>query len=48
MLDILKNIGSDEVCFKLDRPDNAGIIEPAEQAEGETYYTLLMPLKLSD
>ena len=48
LLDVLKNIGSEEVRFKLDRPDTAGIVEPAEQAEGEEYFTLLMPLKLSD
>jgi len=48
LLDVLKNISSDEVLFKLDRPDNAGIIEPLKQAEKEHYFTLLMPLKLSD
>ena len=48
LLDILKHVGSDEVRFELDRPDNAGIIEPGEQSEGERYFSLLMPLKLSD
>jgi DNA polymerase-3 subunit beta len=48
LLDVLKNMGCDEVRFKLDRPDNAGIIEPGEQEKGEEYFSLLMPLKLSD
>lgn len=48
LLDVLKHIDSEEVRFRLDRPDGAGIIEPAEQAEGEEYFSLLMPLKLSD
>ena len=48
LLDVLKHLGSEEVRFRLDRPDNAGIIEPGEQDEGEHYFSLLMPLKLSD
>lgn len=48
LLDVLKHLGSDEVRFRLDRPDNAGIIEPGQQSEGEHYFSLLMPLKLSD
>jgi DNA polymerase III subunit beta len=48
LLDALKNIGSERVRFRLDRPDNAGILEPADGGEGEEYFCLLMPLKLSD
>ncbi len=48
LLDVLKHLGSEEVRFRLDRPDNAGIIEPGEQSAGEHYFSLLMPLKLSD
>jgi DNA polymerase-3 subunit beta len=48
LLDILKHLGSEEVRFRLDRPDNAGIIEPGRQDDGERYFSLLMPLKLSD
>jgi DNA polymerase-3 subunit beta len=48
LMDILKHIDSETVRFKLDRPDNAGVIEPLEQEEGEEYFSLLMPLKLSD
>ncbi|MCP4550092.1 MAG: DNA polymerase III subunit beta [bacterium] len=48
LLDVLKNMDCEEINFKLDRPDNAGIIEPAELEDGEEYFSLLMPLKLSD
>ncbi|MBN2170847.1 MAG: DNA polymerase III subunit beta [Candidatus Krumholzibacteriota bacterium] len=48
LLDVLKNMDSDQVRFRLDRPDNAGIIEPVEERAGERYFCLLMPLKLSD
>ncbi len=48
LLDALKNIGSERVRFRLDRPDNAGILEPAMPEEGEEYFCLLMPLKLSE
>ncbi len=48
LLDALKHMNCEEVCFKLDRPDNAGIIEPVQQDESEEYFSLLMPLKLSD
>ena len=43
-----KRIDAEAVRFKLDKPDTAGIIEPIEQEEGEEYFSLLMPLKLSD
>ena len=48
LLDVLKNMNVEEIVLKLDRPDNAGIIEPIEQESGEQYFALLMPLKLSD
>lgn len=48
LLDALKNMGSERVRFCLDRPDNAGILEPVDGDEDEEYYCLLMPLKLSE
>ncbi len=48
LLDALKHMNCEEVRFKLDRPDNASIVEPADQADGEEYFSLLMPLKLSE
>ena len=48
LLDILKTMDSDDVHFKLDRNDNAGVLIPAN-AEGDLTHTcLLMPLRLSD
>lgn len=48
LLDALKNMGSPEVRFLLDRSDNAGILEPVEDQDEEKYFCLLMPLKLSE
>ena len=48
LLDALKNMGSERVRFKLDRPDNAGILEPVDGDADEEYFCLLMPLKLSE
>lgn len=48
LLDALKNMRSERVRFRLDRPDNAGILEPADGDEAEEYFCLLMPLKLSE
>jgi len=48
LLDILKTMDSDDVQFKLDRNDNAGVLVPAA-SEGDLKHTcLLMPLRLSD
>ena len=48
LLDILRTIDSDDVVFRLDRNDNAGIIVPAGESEGMTHECLLMPLRLND
>lgn len=48
LLDILRRIESDEVVFELDSAVTAGIIRPVDQAEGEDYLCLLMPLRLSE
>tara|TARA_Y100000588_G_C14273920_1_gene933508 strand:- start:327 stop:1517 length:1191 start_codon:yes stop_codon:yes gene_type:complete len=48
LLDILRRIESDEVVFELDCAVTAGIIRPVDQAEGEDYLCLLMPLRLSE
>ena len=45
--DILKTINSDDVIFKLDRPDNAGIIEPAAPEENVEQLCIVMPLRIS-
>ena len=46
--DVLRRIESDDVVFELDSAVTAGIIRPVDQAEGEDYLCLLMPLRLND
>jgi DNA polymerase-3 subunit beta len=46
--DILKSTGPEDVEFSIDRPDNATIIRPVKGQEGEEFFCLLMPLRLSD
>lgn len=48
LLDILKTMDSDDVHFKLDRNDNAGVLIPASTEGDLTHTCLLMPLRLSD
>jgi DNA polymerase III subunit beta len=47
LLDVLKHIDSGEVCFMLGTPVGAAIVSAAEEAEGEEYTCLLMPLRLT-
>lgn len=46
--ELLSNIEGDEVIIQLADPSRAGIIVPAEQAEGEEVLMLLMPMMLSE
>jgi DNA polymerase-3 subunit beta len=46
--DVLRRIDSDDVVFELDSAVTAGIIRPVDQAEGEDYLCLLMPLRLNE
>jgi DNA polymerase-3 subunit beta len=48
LLDILKCMGSDDVEFALDRPDNASVMRPSKSEDGEEFFCLLMPLRLSE
>jgi DNA polymerase-3 subunit beta len=48
LLDILKSTESADVEFSIDRPDNATVIRPVKAQEGEDFFCLLMPLRLSD
>lgn len=48
LLDILKSTDSQDVELALDRPDNATVIRPVQPQEGEEFFCLLMPLRLSD
>ena len=48
LIDILNNIPSQEIIFQLADPSRAGVIVPAEQAQGENLLMLLMPMVLND
>jgi len=48
LLDILKATGTSDVQFALDRPENAAVVSPVPEPEGEEFFCLLMPLRLSD
>lgn len=48
LLDILRTIESDDVVFKLDRNDNAGVVLPVVEKGDIKHQCLLMPLRLSD
>lgn len=48
LIDILGNIGADEVVLELADPSRAGVIVPAEQEENEDLLMLLMPMMLND
>ena len=47
VMDVLKTIDADEISFKLDRADNAGLIEPVSEAGELKHICILMPLRIS-
>jgi DNA polymerase-3 subunit beta len=47
VMDVLKTIDADEISFKLDRSDNAGLIEPVAEAGELKHICILMPLRIS-
>jgi DNA polymerase-3 subunit beta len=48
VLDILKQIDSDEIIFELGTSVSAGMIYSSEKKEAEDYLYLLMPLRLAE
>jgi len=48
LIDILNSIDSQDVVLQLADPARAGVIVPADQAEGEDLLMLLMPMMLND
>jgi len=48
LLDILRNIDTDEVVFKFGSSTNAALAFPSEQSENENILMLVMPIKLRD
>ncbi|EJW99042.1 DNA polymerase III subunit beta [gut metagenome] len=48
LIEILGNIGSDDVVLELADASRAGLIIPSENNEGEDLLMLLMPMMLND
>lgn len=48
LLEVLNNIDSEEVLFKLAGPSRAGLILPVEQKETEAVLMMLMPMMIND
>ena len=46
ILDVLKQVDTNEVVFHLKTPMSAALISPATQKEGESFQLLIMPIKL--
>lgn len=47
LMDILKEVDTEDVVFSLKSPINAALISPAQQEENEDFLMLIMPIKLS-
>jgi len=47
LTEVLSNVTSDEVVFRLSSPNRAGIVLPQEQEEGEDILMLIMPVMLN-
>jgi DNA polymerase-3 subunit beta len=46
--DILKQVDGNEVVFELNTPTTAAIVKSAQKEENESYFFLVMPLRLLD
>lgn len=47
IMEILKTIEAEDISLKLDRADNAGLIEPVAQAADIKHVCIIMPLRIS-
>ena len=47
IMDILRTIEGEEISLKLDRSDNAGVIEPIAQPDDIKHMCIIMPLRIS-
>ena len=45
--DILRTIDGDEISFSLDRPDNAGVVTPADEKGDIRQLCIVMPLRIN-
>ena len=47
LMEVLQNVDADDVVFAFSSPNRAGVVTPAEQAEGEEMMMLIMPVMLN-
>ena len=47
-MEILSNLNSEQIVFRLADPSRAGIVIPSEQPEDEDVLMLIMPMLLND
>ena len=47
LTEVLSNVGGEDVVFEFSSPNRAGVVTPAEQAEGEDMLMLIMPVMLN-
>ena len=48
LIEMLGNISSDQITFKLSAPNRAGLIEPSNKNENEDILMLVMPVMLNN
>ena len=48
LIEMLSNISSDQITFKLSAPNRAGLIEPSNKSENEDILMLVMPVMLNN
>jgi DNA polymerase-3 subunit beta len=47
LTEVLSNVGGEDVVFEFSSPNRAGVVTPAEQADGEDMLMLIMPVMLN-
>lgn len=47
-MDMLTNLGTDQIRFELSTPNRAGLLLPSKNEEGEEILMLVMPMMLNN
>ncbi len=47
LTEVLSNVGGEDVVFEFSSPNRAGVVTPAQQADGEDMLMLIMPVMLN-
>jgi DNA polymerase-3 subunit beta len=47
LTEVLSNVGGEDVVFEFSSPNRAGVVTPADQADGEDMLMLIMPVMLN-